>query len=96
MDDFEPCVGQPTWQRVLNFRFASYQIECRNPRVILESSNSPTNDDRAAVVATHDIHCNSHSSTTESRRPRVPKLRLLPRRSAPGARDKNRKPGKAR
>jgi hypothetical protein len=43
-------------------RFIPYQIKGGNPLVGLKSSFRAFDDDAAAVVATHDIDCNSHKN----------------------------------
>ena len=44
----------------LNLRAATYQKKSSNALILLRGSQSALDDDAAAVVATHDIHCNAH------------------------------------
>ena len=48
------------WQRGVDLTSVADEVESGNFRVGLQRSLCAFDYDPAAVVATHDIHCNSH------------------------------------
>jgi hypothetical protein len=51
------------WQSAVNLASVADQVEGSDPLFGLESPFDALDDHSTSVVATHDIHCNSHIST---------------------------------
>ena len=61
MDHADAVVAKaPVWQRGMDLRPVAYQIQGGDTVIRLQGPLRPFDDDSAAVVASHDIHCNAH------------------------------------
>ena len=79
MDDTHAMVAEPALgQGGVDFTSVADQVEGGDSLVSLQSPLDAFDDHPATVVATHDIHCDSHRGTGrgETRRPRLGTVRL--------------------
>ena len=56
------------WQCGVDLSLVANQKKVGDVFIVLKGSFCALNDDAASVVATHDIHCNSHKWTWTARR----------------------------
>ena len=69
MEDLEPAiVTAALFEGGLDFRLIADQVQLRDGWVGLKRQPDPIDDDPAPVVATHDIHYNSHKSKERRRK----------------------------
>src|ERR1019366_10387971 len=71
MDDAHAMVTKPSLgQGGVDFAPIANQVKGGNPLIGLQSPLGALDDHPAAVVATHDIHCDSHKETQRGETPR--------------------------
>jgi len=74
VDNFHAGIGQPgTLASGFNVRLTAHEQDAGEPGFRLNGLLDARDDDPATVVATHDIHCNSHNAA--SRRAAAPPAR---------------------
>jgi TPP-dependent pyruvate/acetoin dehydrogenase alpha subunit len=61
VDDADAMVAKAAFrQRGVNFRLVADEVDGGDFLALLERAFHARDDDTAAVVAAHDIHCDSH------------------------------------